>query len=51
VAVSAQIDYTTVALIASVSGFFGAFGTEFAKYLIQKLRDSVEGENTNEGSM
>jgi hypothetical protein len=31
---SAQIDYTTIAVIAAASGFFGAFGTELAKALI-----------------
>lgn len=36
---SVQIDYATIAIIASASGFFGAFGTELAKWLIQLSKD------------
>lgn len=35
---SAQIDYTTVAVISMLSGFGGAIGTEIAKAIIGELR-------------
>jgi len=35
---SAQIDYTTIAIIATLSGFGGAIGTEIAKTIIGELR-------------
>lgn len=33
-----SIDYGTVAVIAMTRSFFGAFATEFAKYLIERLK-------------
>lgn len=36
---SVQIDYVTIALIAGASGFFGAFGSELARYLISVLKE------------
>jgi hypothetical protein len=38
VVVSVQIDYVAVAVIAGASGFFGAFGSELARYLISVLK-------------
>lgn len=35
---SVQIDYVTIALIAGASGFFGAFGSELARYVISLLK-------------
>jgi hypothetical protein len=35
---SLQVDYTTIALVASASGFFSAFGMECAKALIESIR-------------
>jgi phage shock protein PspC (stress-responsive transcriptional regulator) len=34
-----QIDYVAVAMIAGASGFFGAFGSELACYLISVLKE------------
>ena len=45
---SAQIDYTTVAVIACASGFFGALGTEFAKYLLSKLKNNIKRSDDGE---
>jgi len=35
---SVQIDYTTIAAISILSGFGGAVGGEFAKYVIDLLK-------------
>jgi len=35
---SVQIDYWTIAVIAGASGFFGAFGSEIARFLIGEFK-------------
>lgn len=39
---SAQIDYTTIAVISAASGFFGAIGAEFARSVIEQLKTKVK---------
>ena len=43
---SVNIDYTTIAVIAAASGaaggFFGAFGTELAKYIIGEVKRAAK---------
>ena len=34
---SAQIDYTTIAIITISGGFFGAFGAEIGRYFISEI--------------
>jgi hypothetical protein len=40
---SAQIDYWTIAVIAGASGFFGAFGSEIARFLIGEFKARKKG--------
>jgi len=36
---SVQIDYFTIAIIAGASGFFGAFGSELARFMIGEFKN------------
>jgi len=44
-----SVDYTTIAIIAGASGFFGAFGTEFARYLLGEVRRIVKEKQLVKG--